>query len=59
MSLTIVKDSRQLDFFVFQQDGQMQDTLAACNTGYTQTWVGEYPFDRLELDGETICLSVA
>ena len=43
---------------IFGQDGQFEDTLAACDTGSTQTWVDEDLLDRLQLDGETISLNV-
>ena len=43
---------------IFGQDGQFEDTLAACDTGSTQTWVDEDLLDRLQLDGETITLKV-
>ena len=36
----------------------MEDTLAACVTGYTQTWVDEDLFDRLQFDEATISLNV-
>ena len=43
---------------IFGRDGQFEDTLAACDTGSTQTWVDEDLFDRLQLGGETISLNV-
>ena len=43
---------------IFGQDGQFDDTLAACDTNPTQTWADEDLLDRLQLDGETISLNV-
>ena len=43
---------------IFGQDGQLEDTLAACVTGSIQTWVDEDLFDRLQVDGATISLNV-
>ena len=35
---------------IFGQDGQFEDTLAACDTDSTQTWVDEDILDRLQLE---------
>ena len=43
---------------IFGQDGQFEDTLAACDTGSTQTWIDEDLLNRLHLDGEAISLNV-
>ena len=43
---------------IFGQDGQFEDTLAACDTGSNRTWVDEDLLDRFHLDGETISLNV-
>ena len=43
---------------IFGQDGQFEDTLAACDTGSTRTWVDEDLLDRLQLDGEPVSLNV-
>ena len=41
----------------FGQDGQFEDTLAACERSSTQTWVDKDLLDRLQLDGETVSLN--
>ena len=40
------------------QDGQFEDTSAACDTDSTQMWADKDLLDRLQLDGETISLNV-
>ena len=43
---------------IFGRNGQIEDTLACCDTGSTQTWVDEELLKKLDLHGETISLNV-
>ena len=43
---------------IFGPEGQFEDTLAACDTGASQTWVDDDLIEKLDLDSDTITLSV-
>ena len=43
---------------IFGSEGQFEDTLAACDTGSTQTWVDDQLLKKLDLDAETVSLNV-
>ena len=43
---------------IFGSEGQFENTLAACDTGSTQTWVDDQLLKKLDLDAETVSLNV-
>ena len=43
---------------IFGDEGQFEDTLAVCDTGFTQTWGDEGLLEKLELRGEPVSLNV-
>ena len=39
---------------IFGENGLFEDTLAACDTGSTQTWVDDKTLDKLNITGDLI-----
>ena len=43
---------------IFGEEGQFEGTLALCDTGSTQTWVGEDLLEKIDLHGDSVCFNV-
>ena len=43
---------------IFGEEGQFEGTLALCDTGSTQTWVGEDLLKKIDQRGDSVCFNV-